>query len=385
MPNSGDEMRRELGTGRWDKKLIQNMVELSVSDDYEVAKHEWIATGEVWWSSLSAIPDWAAKHQNNCLCGHDIVYHFEILNTENGIRECVGSDHINSYLIFRAIKKENPSLSDDMITDDMIEEWINVRVEALKQKVWWRENGEQFTLMFDRVKDLDLRVNVRKKGRHYDADLQLYRDTTFIRKVSKYEFGDLDYQMASIVWRWNHPDNPKAQINRKGFPNQKLWNDLLMFYFNVEKAEAIVKKEDDFVERRAFTLKKHKENQINIRNEQRKRRIKVANKVHEITFEPFFVECCDFYGIKPFIKEQGRNTWEENFLNNAKNLMVSGRTLTEGQVSTLWNILDGDGRQQQATQKQKEYLVRLGYEGDVDELTKHEASEQIKRLKGNWS
>ena len=80
MPNSGDEMRRELGTGRWDKKLIQNMVELSVSDDYEVAKHEWIATGEVWWSSLSAIPDWAAKHQNNCLCGHDIVYHLSLIH-----------------------------------------------------------------------------------------------------------------------------------------------------------------------------------------------------------------------------------------------------------------------------------------------------------------
>ena len=48
--------RRELGTGRWDKKLIQNMLELSVADNYEEAKHEWIATGEVWWSSLSAMP-----------------------------------------------------------------------------------------------------------------------------------------------------------------------------------------------------------------------------------------------------------------------------------------------------------------------------------------
>ena len=377
--------RRELGTGRWDKKLIQNMVELSVADDYEEAKHEWVATGEVWWSSLSATPDWAAAHRDKCLCGHNIYYHFEIHNTENGVRECVGSDHINSYLIFRAIKEENPSLSDDMITDAMIEEWINVRVEALKQKVWWRENGEQFTEMFDRVKDLDLRVNVRKKGRYYDAPLQIYRDTTYIRKVSKYQFGELDYQMASIVWRWNHPNNPKAQINGRGYPNQKLWNDLLMFFFNVEKAEALVKKEDDFIERRTKNLEKHKENQISIRQAQIKRRIKIANQVHEITFEPFFIECCDFYGVKPFIKEQGRNSWEENFLNNTKNLIISGHTLTEGQVTTLWNILDGDGRQQEASQKQKEYLVRLSYEGDVDELTKHEASEQIKRLKGNWS
>ena len=378
--------RRELGTGRWDKKLIHNMLELSVADNYEEAKHEWIATGEVWWSGLSAMPDWAAKHSRKCLCGHDIVYHFEILNTENGIRECVGSDHINSYLIFRAIKEENPNIPDEMITDEMIEEWITVRVEALKKKAWWREKGEQFTNMFDRVKDLDLRVNVRKDGkRYYDSKLQLYRDKTYIRKVSSAKFGEPEYKMASIVWRWNHPENNKAQITTKGYPNEKLWNDLLMFFFNVEKAEEIVKKEDDFIERRTKTLKKHKENQMSIREQQIKRRLKVAEEVESIQFSEQFRNVCDFYGVKPFVKEQGSNSWEENFLNNAKNLMLGGRSLTESQISTLWNILDGDGKKVMATHKQKQFLVRLGYEGDVDELTKKQASEQISKLKGKWS
>jgi len=191
--------------------------------------------------------------------------------------------------------------------------------------------------------------------------------------------------MASIVWRWNHPENNKAQITTKGYPNEKLWNDLLMFFFNVEKAEEIVKKEDDFIERRTKTLKKHKENQMSIREQQIKRRLKVAEEVESIQFSEQFRNVCDFYGVKPFVKEQGSNSWEENFLNNAKNLMLGGRSLTESQISTLWNILDGDGKKVMATHKQKQFLVRLGYEGDVDELTKKQASEQISKLKGKWS
>ena len=42
--------KRELGEGRWDRALKRNMTELSVADNYDDAKHEWIATGEVWWS-----------------------------------------------------------------------------------------------------------------------------------------------------------------------------------------------------------------------------------------------------------------------------------------------------------------------------------------------
>ena len=44
--------KRELGEGRWDRKLRQNMTALSVADNYDDAKHEWIATGEVWWQGI---------------------------------------------------------------------------------------------------------------------------------------------------------------------------------------------------------------------------------------------------------------------------------------------------------------------------------------------
>ena len=42
------EAKRDLGEGRWDRVLKQKMVELSVADNYEAAKKEWKATGNVW-------------------------------------------------------------------------------------------------------------------------------------------------------------------------------------------------------------------------------------------------------------------------------------------------------------------------------------------------
>ena len=382
-----DEMKpnRELGSGRWDKKLIENMVALSKADDYDEAKHEWIATGEVWWNALGDAPNWANKHLHSCLCGHDIVYHFEIHNTETDIRECVGSDHINSYLIFRAIKEENPSLSDDMITDEMIEEWITVRVKALKAKAWWRMHGDEFTKMFDTVKDLDLRVNVRKKGRYYDSQYKMYRDKTFIRKKNDGKFGEPGYQMASIVWRWNHPENTKAQINIHGFPNQKLYNDLLMFYFNVNEATASLEKEDKMLRRRLETLEENAKILQNRREQEFKRKQKIVSTLEDLTHNEKFVEGCDYYGIKPFVPEQGKDNWEENFLKDIKMKITRGSVLTENQVSKLWNILDGDGKIENATDNQKNYLIRLGYDGDVDALTKEEASNHIQRLKGKFN
>ncbi len=379
---------RELGEGRWDKKLIERMVELSKADNYDDAKHEWIATGNVWWTGLGDAPGWALDHLHKCLCGHDIVYHFEIHNTETDIRECVGSDHINSYLIFRAIKEENPGLSDDQITDEMIEEWITVRVEALKKNAWWKLHGDEFTRMFNRVKDLDLRVNVRKKGRYYDPQYKMYRDKTFLRKASEGKFGTPGYRMASIVWRWNHPDNPKSQSNRKGWPNQKLYNDLMMFFFNVEKAEADVAKQDKILERRLESLEEYAKREQRHKQREFERKQKVVDTLDEMVHSEEFATACDYYGLKPFVPEQGKDKWEERFLKDVKQKMTKGTILSENQVQKLWEILDGDGKVEPATQRQKDYLIRLGFEGDLDEISKHDASTWIKKLKnkgkGDW-
>ena len=86
----------------------------------------------------------------------------------------------------------------------------------MKKESWWEQHGAVFEFKFNKIKDLDLRINVRTKGQYYDSNLGMTRDKTFIRKRA------MDGEMASIVWRWNHPNNPKAQINTRGYPNRKI-------------------------------------------------------------------------------------------------------------------------------------------------------------------
>lgn len=224
-----DEMtmpKRRLGTSHWDRKLVANMVALSVSDNYEDAHQEWIATGDVWWRGRGDVPSWiqANSHPHECLCGHKIVYHFRIQNTENGNEEVVGSDHINSYLIIRAIARET-GMNANEITEELIQKWLNVRVKGMKAEAWWEANGEAFERMFNAVKEADLRYNTRVQEWRYDSEMeQTVPVYTLIKKKSAGE------EMASIVWRWNHPDNSRAQINSRGYPNDALMHDLSMFY-----------------------------------------------------------------------------------------------------------------------------------------------------------
>jgi len=224
-------MKRELGEGRWDRILIRKMTELSVADNYNEAKDEWIATGDVWWNGNGDIPDWvsSSSHPNQCLCGHPIVYHFRIRNTENGIEEIVGSDHINSYLIMRQIAEEKGLVVGE-VTDEQVAEWIKVRVGSMKAEAWWAENGDSFKLMFDKIKELDCWYNVHKKDWHYNSALCRTEPRRILRKKGKGRFGSYDYKMASIVWRWNHPDNPKNQFTVHGYPNAKLMQDLAYLY-----------------------------------------------------------------------------------------------------------------------------------------------------------
>ena len=373
--------KRALSNGRWDKILKREMVALSIADNYNDAKHEWLATGQVWWEELGDIPDWANGHEHKCLCGHDIVYHFEIHNTETDIRECVGSDHINSYLILRAIREET-GLEDDFITDKMIEEWINVRVQALKKKAWWKIHGEQFTTMFDSVKDLDLRINIRRKGRYYDEQYRQYRDKTYIRKRADGDFGSPNYRMASIVWRWNHPENAKAQRGRLGFPNQRLFNDLMVFFYSIENAKAAIRKEDEKLAERLQHLKNFDEQQKLSRERELERRKRVIAKVEAEGNDPIFTEACEYYGVTTFIPDEGKNSWERKFLRDIQSQMIGGRVLSERQIQRLWIILDHpQAEHEDATDRQKNYLIRLGYEGDLDTITKATASNEINQLK----
>ena len=72
-------------------RLTSKLLALSQSDDYEEAKLEWRITGNVWratntqsYDNSNGIPTQVRNHPSghpaHCLCGHPIVYHFEIEN-----------------------------------------------------------------------------------------------------------------------------------------------------------------------------------------------------------------------------------------------------------------------------------------------------------------
>ena len=224
-------VRRRLGEGRWDKILMKRMVELSAADNYEEAKEEWIATGDVWWNGNGDVPDWVANnsHPNQCLCGHPIVYHFRIRNTITGVEEIVGSDHINSYLIMRQIAEEQKKTIGE-VTDAEVERWLKERVGSMKAEAWWAENGDSFSSMFNKVKELDVFMNTRNGDYYYNSEIGRNVPRKILRKKGKGKPFTSAYKMASIVWRWNHPDNPKNQLVTRGIPTDKLMQDLSYMY-----------------------------------------------------------------------------------------------------------------------------------------------------------
>ena len=421
-------VRRELGEGRWDKVLMRRMVALSVADNYDEAKDEWLATGNVWWRGNGEIPEWvsnASQGVNSCLCGHRITYHFEILNTENDIRECVGSDHINSYLIMRQIAEETGK-EIEHITEEMIQEWINVRVGSMKAEAWWAENGESFEMMFNKIKEIDVRYNTRAGNRsdyYYDREIEEYIYPKKLRKKSEGTFGDRFYKMASIVWRWNHPDNPKNQQTTRGYPNDRLMQDLAIYFV---QSDALIQKMNEEKSRREFKKKEVAEKNRLQEIERTKRRIRSQDNstfrtLHNIFQTPHnavvqekrnrqaridraererkqalrrkekeiadiemlsstseaFEHMCSFYGIPVFDESFAGNDWEREFLTNIKYTLTQQKELSARQLEQCRNIFEVS----EPTDKQVRYLRALGYEGEIP--SKRFASRKIKEIKGD--
>tara|TARA_R110002020_G_scaffold270055_1_gene485366 strand:+ start:308 stop:1468 length:1161 start_codon:yes stop_codon:yes gene_type:complete len=353
--------KRRLGNGRWDMALKEALTRLSNADNYEDAKLEWLATGNVWWSQYGGdraedAPLWVMNSSmgyGSCLCGHRIIYHFEIENTENGRKECVGSDHINSYLILRAIK-EATGLEDEYITDEMIDQWINVRIEGMKKTAWWATNGSIFEFKFNKIKDLDLRVNVRSKGFYWDEKLNTHRPKTYIRKRA------MDGEMASIVWRWNHPDNHKAQINTKGYPNKKLLEDLDDFYYSSRVTFALVAEVDANMEKKMAEVDRIREKKYS-RN--------ISNKM-------------EFFGISNYYEVKNNlpfDDWTTNFLRDIEIKLKNsnwGNSLSQRQIETLTKCMEA------ATSNQIQYMQNLGYNGS-EKVTKRQATVWISANKGD--
>ena len=435
--------KRQLGSGRWDRALMKKMVELSEADNYEEAKEEWIATGNVWWGGEDNMPNWVRNSQmgrGKCLCGHTVVYHFEIVNTENGVVECVGSDHINTYLIMKEISKRTGIDIAD-ITQGDIDKWIQERTKTMMAKAWMHQNGEQFNAIYERIKDIDILVNAKCTNLYWDFDEQEYRYSSKLRKKAEGVPTSNYYRMASIVWRWEHPQNSKAQSRTRGYPTDKLWQDMIIFdamcnvkhresynnkilYAQNQTTEELARREarrvrdearqqrrlaeqreraaiqaeqervynlPENVEARRIEAEEKAERARIIREERvardaRARELKLANATEYLNtdtgLEDIFEQMCNYYGIRIFDSKLGSSAWEMSFLKSVKQQMVLKKELSNSQINKLKEILNNA-----ASPAQINYLQDLFYAPEDNKewrknLTRKQASEEIEKLKG---
>ena len=415
-------VKRRLGTGHWDRKLKENLVQYSVADNYEEAKHEWVVTGRVFWGNRD-FPSWVTQAHseiNHCLCGHTLVYHFEILNTENGNREVVGSEHVNSYMVLKHLSNELKRPIDE-ISDEEVEEWINAKITSMKAKAWMEQNGEYFNTILKDVKDIDLRINYKPQSRErvwkvneesrtkYGTYLRgewVYQSAPMKRAIGKQT--DKHYQMASIIWRWNHPSNPKAQAITRGYPNDRLWSDMIIFHTFIDKHREQIERENKQLEsltqralasilkqynrrvqadiewekrqeeRRKQRVQFEKEQAI-IREKQRIENLKTQyirrkELKHEIELKcshPKFLDVCEYYGIKPYNSTYGVSNSDKNtLLRFIEHVLRQGHQLDIGEGRRVARILEkGQNVPSKLLKQYYLYLTDNESEEELDKLT----------------
>jgi len=339
-------------------KITTPLLELSEAEDYEDAKLEWRITGNVWRDTAASVRDHPSNHPNHCLCGHNIVYHFEIENTMNKTKEIVGSTCIGNWMVLRHMS-EKLNVPKDTITEEMIELWKSQAVTGLVKDAWWEEHGEQFEMDFQFIEDFDLRLNVRKGKRYFNRMSGTFQPKISIRKRAEGQYGHPEYKMASIVWRWNHPDNTRAQRNStRGYPDDKLLNDMTLF--------------QNYIERQLAKLDAS----------QKKGRIeKIVDAVEKVVEIEELEEICMYYDIPMFDpKVEATSHWESNFLESLKNQLLRGVELSERQHESLEKIINRNNKT--PTDAQTSYLRALGYTGAMP-TTHLEISKLISEWKKN--
>ena len=219
---------------------------------------------------------------------------------------------------------ENLGIDEDMVTQERVKEWITEAVKSMKAEWWWGQNGETFEEWFNAIKEQDLILNVREGKSYYDDSTTRYENQIHIRKKSSGTFGTSDYQMASIVWRWNHPDNAKAQTKTRGYPNDRLWNDMMMFFFNIEKHNATIETKRLEREARILRVREHQREQAekrareqeeyNARQAIRRAERVAAENERQVLLDTAFERVCEEWDIVQFTIMDGRNEWEQSFL-----------------------------------------------------------------------
>ena len=379
-------------SGAYNVALKENLTGLSVADNWLEARKEWKATGKAWYipmhlDATETLPDEHHGHPHHCVCNHKIAWHFEIVNTENNRKEIVGSEHIGFWMVRRKLI-EDENIPEDMVTEERIKEWIKETVKTMKSNWWWETHGEEFTEMFDAVKELDLEINTRVGSDYYDSETERYETKKLIRKKAEGSFGVTGYGMASIVWRWNHPDNPKAQIHTRGYPNDRLHLDLQFFFISKDRFQQT---SDEARQERAERIEAIELRREQRRQEQQRRqeearaeqlernRLRLIREEEErVRLEQHWADYCQELGIPTFDESVAINDWERQFVNDIMRRIKSERFISEKQKQRLVKIVLRAN--EPATEKQINYIRSLG--GEVEgTITKAQASKIIENLK----
>ena len=153
--------------GHWDRKLMVNIVELSESDNYDDARLEWRATGRVFKRSrniamnerLERMAEEWGHPVGLCVCGHSVVYHYEIVNAENGNITVLGSDHITNYHIARYLI-DSCEWSIRQISTKDVQKWRKSTEHDMAFNEW--KASDEGTKFYDRlnlVSEIDTRYN----------------------------------------------------------------------------------------------------------------------------------------------------------------------------------------------------------------------------------
>jgi len=309
------EAKRDLGNGRWDRILKRKMVELSHADTYEEARDEWEATGRVYnHTHYGNEPEWTNGHTGHCLCGHPVVYHFEIRNTVTGVHECVGSDHIGAYLIIREIARDTGINAED-VTDVQIKTWLKDRVAVMKRDAWWAENGAHFTDMLNDIRELDMAVNIKDKSLVMNGDQYAYKYYPKTRATGK--FGDYGYKMASIVWRWDTTTNPRNQLTKYGYPNDRLWSDINLFWALRNTYQPILDEDNLTLD----TYQNRRDEQIKLQ-EERQRLYQEKRRLENIAWEEGREERERLQKIRQEEVREQRRLRDENRKNHHKKILA---------------------------------------------------------------
>ena len=395
---AGDIIADAVG-GKWDNPsgafnvaLKENLTKISVADDWSEARKEWRATGNLWYvpmkdDAVEVLPEpHKSSHPHYCICGHPIAWHFEIENTENGRTEIVGSEHIGFWMIVRHMV-ENLNIPEDMVTQERVKEWIAEAVKSMKAEWWWSQYGEEFEEWFTAIRELDAVLNTRQGKNYWDRDTERMEYQLLIRKKAEGKMGTPDYQMASIVWRWNHPDNPKAQIHTRGYPNERLWNDLQIFYFslarhqetfnqkNEERANRINEVAEEKRIRAEEEVRRQQEWEARRAEDRRRRQEELdeQNRLRETAVE----RTCEEWGIPELTSETGRNDWEKSFLGEMIKKIKDNSYISPKQKNRIIKI--ANRLDDEATEKQLAYIRKLGGTPNPN-LTKQQASQMIDEL-----